>query len=156
MEENVTDSGGVTNFGVSLRFYRQTVKPDATESDIRNLSVTDAEHVYKTQFWDKGRYAELDSQTLATKMLDLSVNMGPHEANKLLQRAINVLNPSLVTVDGVVGIHTIAAANAADPQKLYDQLISEGRDFYSNTLIAHPEDRVFYSGWSRRLNLVPA
>ncbi len=156
LESNPQDAGEITNYGISLRFYRSTIQPDATADDIRNLSVAAAEHIYETQFWQKNRYDEIDSQLIASKMLDLSVNCGSLEANKFLQRAIENISPGAVTIDGIFGIRTIAAANAIDERRLYNQLILQALDYYQNILIAHPEDRVFYKGWVTRLNSIPS
>lgn len=75
---------------------------------------TDANRVYKLQYWDTLRLDEVDaiSEDIAQELFDTGVNMGIGRAGTFLQRALNVLNrgqadyPDL-TVDGVVGPATI-------------------------------------------------
>ena len=50
LEENPNDPGGITNHGISLRFLK-SIKPDASEEDIRNLTVNQAKTIYYDHFW---------------------------------------------------------------------------------------------------------
>ena len=155
LTDDKRDMGEITNHGISLRFYRATVKPDANDADIRNLSVAEAEAIYKAQFWGKSRYGELNSQLIATKMLDLAVNLGAHEANLCLQRAINNCCTPAITLDGIIGVKTIDCANILDENVLYGYLIVEAGKVYQEILIAHPQDKPFAAGWNKRLNKEP-
>ena len=74
---NLKDKGGETNFGISKRSYPKT--------DIKNLTLGRAMHIYKRDFWIPGRYEEIHLQTIATKVFDISVNMGQKQAVRLLQ-----------------------------------------------------------------------
>lgn len=153
LSNNKDDEGGITNHGISLRFYK-TIKPDATVWDIESLSMTEAESLYERKFWDPMRLEEVDSQHLANRLLDLGVNTGMREASLLLQRAINYLKPKLLKEDGIIGIRTLAAANGAPQQALYDQLILEATKYYNQiSKIAH--NHQFLDGWLHRLTDTP-
>jgi lysozyme family protein len=90
LTDDPNDEGGITNFGISLRFYK-TIFPSATADDIRNLSESQAEQLYRTYWWNKYSYAQFKAVIVAVKVFDMAVDMGPHEAHKLLQSAINSL-----------------------------------------------------------------
>src|ERR1700676_2468756 len=102
LSENPSDPGGLTNFGISQRSY-PTV-------DIRNLTRETAAAIYQRDFW---HYDAVQSQPMATKIFDMSVNMG-HAAIRILQTCLGV------TVDGIWGPGTCAAVNAAGDSLLSD------------------------------------
>jgi len=148
------DSGGITNHGISLRFYRSKIKVDAEPFDIENLKIDDAVKIYEEYFWNRNRYAELNSQELANKMLDLSVNIGAPMANKCLQLAINRMEPhEHLLGDGQMGIKTINVANSIYEPALHNYLILEAARYY-HEIAKHGDNIKFLNGWLRRLESV--
>lgn len=154
LEENPHDEGGITRWGISLRFYRQTVKPDASSDDIRNLSVEQAENIYKAQFWDKQRLNEIDSQKIANRMLDLSINCGNHAATIILQQAVNHCLNVPLQVDGIIGIRTIAAANGRPESVVYYHLIEMAKIHYYD-IAKIGDNNIFLKSWLNRLTDTP-
>lgn len=75
------DPGGETNFGISRRSYPDT--------DIFNLTRSEALEIYWRDFWAPNRYGEIADRWIAAKVFDLAVNMGAKKANRLLQIAVN-------------------------------------------------------------------
>ncbi len=72
---------------------------------------------YKTEFWNRWYYV-LNSNEIAKRVLDASVNMGPGTAVKLLQQAFNSsCNPSSTRLreDGAWGPSTVLSANSVEP-----------------------------------------
>jgi lysozyme family protein len=88
----ITDSGGLTKYGVSQKAY-----PDL---DIRNLTFADAAKIFKDDYWDLVHGDELPSP-LNVYVVDAAYNMGPRTAMKILQRALGN-----VSVDGRWGPRT--------------------------------------------------
>lgn len=92
---------------------------------------SEAERVYKLQYWDTLRLDEIDaiSEDVSQELFDTGVNMGIGRAGKFLQRSLNVLNrgqadyPDL-TVDGVVGPATIHSLRSyIDRRKAQGELV---------------------------------
>ncbi len=137
------DSGGETNFGISKRSY-----PDI---DIKALTRSEAIEIYYMDFWLKQSYRDLYYAPLTIKSFDMSVNMGPRQANKLLQEAANTMGEDL-DVDGCLGIQSINALNELDGETLLNQYRSELTDFYQNLVERHPHDQKFLEGWLKRVN----
>jgi lysozyme family protein len=129
--DNPSDPGGLTNFGISQRSY-PTV-------DIRNLTRETAAAIYQRDFW---HYDAVQLQPMATKIFDMSVNMG-HAAIRILQTCLGV------TVDGIWGPGTCAAVNAAGDSLLSDYRLALGRH-YQNLVLANPALAQFLKGWLRR------
>lgn len=83
---------------------------------MRDLPFEAATQIYKTQWWDLLKLDDISSISKATaiEMFDTAVNCGQSVAGTFLQRALNALNREEkdypdVTVDGLIGLQTIAA-----------------------------------------------
>jgi lysozyme family protein len=72
---------------------------------------------YEKEFWTPLMLGGLESQDVATRVLDMAVNGGPQTAIRLLQMAINALGHDIVE-DGHNGPNTLSAANSCDPESL--------------------------------------
>jgi len=136
------DPGGETKYGISKRQY-----PDL---DIASLTREQAIEIYRRDWWDKYGYGKLTSPAIAAKVLDLSVNMGPRQAHILLQRALHAVGRRDVTIDGIIGPQTIAAANSVSPDALLAALRAEAAAYYRQLVAARPELRRFEQGWLNR------
>ena len=101
-----------------------------TSLDITNLTKQQAIDIYYRDWWVKYRYGEIADVDLATKVFDLSVNMGPSQGHKILQRAINFVEDDSLEVDGIIGPKTIAAANSADAEKVLQTMRFMAAEYY--------------------------
>ena len=138
-----TDLGGETNFGISKRAH-----PDV---DIKNLTVTHAEKIYKEHYWHP-QLERMDDQAVATKLFDMMVNMGPRRAVRLFQSSVNRLARGVrpIPVDGKLGPMTVGRANELDGAKLLDAMRENAAEYYRAIVKAKPEQRKFLRGWLRR------
>jgi len=151
------DPGGATNYGISLRYLKGQGLAvgdfdddgDIDIDDIRAMSKTDAEKIYRDQWWDKYQYGKLHDQRIATKVLDLAVNMGAHQAHKLLQRAVRSCG-SPVAEDGILGEKTFFAVNGTDGACLLTALRSEAAGYYRTLVTEHGDFERFITGWLNR------
>ena len=143
------DYGGITNFGISLRFY-QTIKPNADKDDIRGLTVDMARAIYRKEFWERNKYNLIASQKVAGKVFDLSINMGAQSANICLQRAVLAASGRQLALDGIVGTHTLFAVNHSDFDALYAALKSEAAGYYRALILANKSLDVYETGWLNR------
>jgi len=135
------DPGGETKYGISKRSY-----PDL---DIANLTRADAIAIYYRDWWQRYGYDRLQDDAVATKLLDMAVNMGPATAHRLLQEALVFLGYP-VAVDGILGPQTVAAANRADPKRLLQVLRWLAAHHYYRIAVQRPQSRAFLVGWLRR------
>jgi len=135
------DPGGETKYGISKRSYPSL--------DIANLTREDAIAIYYRDWWQRYGYDRLQDYAVATKLLDMAVNMGPATAHRLLQGALVFLGYP-VAVDGIIGPQTIAAANKADPKRLLQVLRWRAAEHYYRIAVQRPQSRAFLIGWLRR------
>lgn len=157
---NPNDPGGATNFGISLRFLAEHPElgdfdhdGDVDSEDIRNMKVEDAKMVYKKEWWDKFKYESIVDQTLATKIFDMSVNMGAKRAHILVQTALNKAFGLKLSVDGVLGPATFSVINNCTDdteQTLMTSICDEQWGFYQRLIAGKPSLGVFSKGWKNR------
>jgi lysozyme family protein len=103
-DELITDSGGLTKFGVSQKAYPNL--------DIENLPYEDAEEIFHNDYWEPSKADQLPSP-LNIYVVDAAYNMGVRTSMKLLQRALGN-----VVVDGRWGPRTQTAVTRCDPEIL--------------------------------------
>jgi lysozyme family protein len=144
-------TGEIVNHGITLKFVRNSgYKPDADASFIQNLSAGEASAIYQTYFWNRYSLGSIGDQSLANKVFDLSVNMGP-AAFKLLQSAVNACGGQCA-VDGVLGPVSFAQINGIDPGKLLGEFKELAAERYQTIAEGNTELAGDLTGWLARLN----
>lgn len=148
------DSGGETNFGITVAVARQYGYSGRMRDMPRGLAFD----IYSALYWDKVKADGLLALSAAVceEVVDTGVNMGTGRAGKFLQRALNVLNKqgSLyrdLTVDGAVGPATINALRAyldsRDEQTLVKALNCLQGAYYITLAERREKDESFVYGW---------
>jgi lysozyme family protein len=149
------DPGGITKYGVSVKWL-MSVKEDINEDgvvnseDIKNLTRNEAIELYREYWWDKYCYNDIEDLDVATKMLSLSVNMGPSRAHRILQQSINRLNEKPIKIDGIIGINTLNSANDLPGHDLLEELKINAAHFYVNLIWDNRKLEKYLLGWMRR------
>ena len=134
------DPGGMTNLGVTRNVWREWVKREVDEAEMRSLTPELVTPLYKARYWDACHCSDLP-RGVDYCVFDSAVNMGSSRAAKLLQAALGV------TADGAIGRATIAAATAADPVELLEAF-SLGKETFYQSL---PTFATFGKGWLNRV-----
>jgi lysozyme family protein len=156
---NRNDLGGTTNYGISLRYlkelkdfhYDMDGDGDLDATDIRLLTPEKAKEIYRSQWWEKYGYEQINTQEIATKIFSISVNMGPRQAHKLIQIAITYVSKvAAIPVDGVLGPRTIQAINNTPLIPLLIALSQEQIRFYLRLVDSNPSQKENFVGWVRR------
>lgn len=127
------DNGGKTRYGITEAVARK----HHYQGDMKDLPWSTAEFIYRIDYWDKVRADQLPDN-LRFHVFDCAVNSGVSRAVKLLQSCAGV------TVDGIIGKNTIAAAQNVTPEQY-----TEARRAFVRTLEDYD---VFGKGWENRLN----
>ena len=152
--EDANDAGGITNYGVCLRFLK-TIKPTATRDDIINMTKESAKDIFYSEFWLKCHCDELPDK-IAFALFDTAINVGCVQAVKFLQRALNMHSGSHLRVDGIVGNETIAEIddliyNAGVPEvDIVKDFIGKREQFYKDLATKKPSQQSFLKGWLNR------
>lgn len=104
---------------------------------------------YLANFWQTLDIGGVNDQDVANRVMDASVNEGPHQGPTLLQKAANLLGCTL-TVDGVLGPSTFAAVNALDPESLLAAFRTVRAARYKEIVAANPADEKYLDVWLAR------
>jgi lysozyme family protein len=133
-ENNPADPGGETKYGISKRQYPAL--------DIPNLTLEQAMELYQRNYWDPAW--EALPQDIATKLLDMAVNMGRETAVKIIQQAAGVVQ------DGKFGPLTASAIISQDAARLLQEIRARAAVHYARLVLANPDLTGFLLGWMRR------
>lgn len=139
---NPADPGGATNMGITLKLF-SSLYPNQTilRSDLEKLTVEGAKQIYFNKFWSPLHLDEVQSDTVATAILDMSVNQGPNTAVKLAQAACG-----FTICDGIMGPSTVAKLNATDAHVFIYLFMKECVNHYLDLNMP-----VFIKGWLARV-----
>jgi lysozyme family protein len=139
------DPGGATNKGVTLDVFRRFYGPSKTKNDLKAITDTQLEHIYKAGYWDKCRCDELP-HGVDYVVFDQAVNSGPGRSAKWLQVAVGVL------ADGAIGPQTIHATSQQSPAQVINAMCDARLAFLQQLNIW----ATFGRGWKTRVDGVRA
>lgn len=143
------DTGGATNFGITLRVYiayrkrigkplgdMQTVQVEA----LKRITKDEVRHIYRDQYWNRinGNALPLG---LALSVFDMAVNSGVSRAVKMLQRILGVDD------DGIIGMMTLQAVQSEGEFNLIQCYNDERMEFLKRL----SNWDAFGKGWTRRV-----
>lgn len=160
------DPGGATKYGITLRSAKaaQGIDFDADhdgdidEKDIQLMDECTAFKFYH-QWWERYHYGNVVDQTVATKVMDMSINMGPKGvsqktgqifgAHAMVQNAVNRCGYDLV-VDGNLGPKSFEAINECSARELLMELCFLQTEHYRKWCDADPSREVAREGLHHR------
>jgi len=149
-----SDSGGETNFGVTI----STARENGYKGEMVNMTREQAFAIYSKQYWDKIQADKMLSlsEPITEEVVDTGVNMGTKRAVRFLQRCLNVLNNrgrhySDITADGNVGPATLSALShfltTRNEDVMVKMLNSLQGAFYIELAERREKDEAFIYGW---------
>ena len=138
------DHGGRTSRGVTQKEYdayrRLNGKPT---QDVWTASDEEISVIYHVHYWNP--WCDQLPAGVDYLYFDFCVNAGPHQATKILQRAIGI------TDDGVFGPITLESAVKVSPKLLIATFSQSKRRFYYSL-----HQQKYLKGWLNRVDHVEA
>lgn len=150
LSDDPDDRGGITKYGISLRWLRSHPDGDITgdgivdADDIRALTPDAAARFYHSGFWLAANCHQLPAP-LNVAVFDFAVNAGVSRAAMVLQESLRV------RADGVIGPVTLRAALNADGHELLVDYLGRRALFYTDLVRANSSQAKFLRGWLNRL-----
>lgn len=146
ISDHPSDPGGLTKWGISLRFLKMigfdvTGDSRIDKADIRALTIEQVKSLYKTYFWN---FCDCDKMPypIALCVFDCAVNQGPGRSIKFLQKAIDT------KADGDFGPKSRQALAKSDINTTIYRFMARRAMHYTSL----PSLLVFGLGWFRRLS----
>lgn len=147
------DPGGPTKYGITLKYLRQVElmrtfvergisfdldeDGDVDDRDVMMLEEHHAMIVYE-EWWDRCGYGNIVDQQVATKSMDMSVNMGPLRSHRYIQLAVIACGYT-VKVDGLLGTkESFPAINKCQPRELLLEMCHLQTEHYRRWCDAKP------------------
>ena len=156
------DPGGATKFGVTIHTMRRlgldlTGDGQVNARDVRALTRAHAVEIFLKHYYQRPGIAGLPG-ALQASVFDMYVNAGAN-AVRILQNLLRQMGQA-VSVDGVIGPQTLAAAQAAAekaPEHIADAYGIARRNYYFRLADRRPKSRKYArtraggkGGWIRR------
>jgi len=133
------DRGGPTNYGITQRTLNEW---SGGGMDVREISEEMARSIYKDQYYTKPKIDWL-APHIQPIVFDMSVNHGPVNAVKILQKS---MNSDDVVVDGLIGVITAQESIYLSVSRLVNARIQ----FYADIVANDNSQAVFLKGWLNR------
>lgn len=155
LNEDFDDKGGITNFGISLKFLKETgdkyCKDGNYEQYIRNMTIDQAKDIYHAEFWLE-IYEEIFDTYARNYIFDMAVNHGHSTAHTLTQRSLMAID-FLLDDDGIFGSTTLDAINCWTNEitcSLKSALKATRAQYYHCIVSHNPSQKKYLNGWLRR------
>lgn len=173
------DPGGATMIGITLRYLMDLGEIDPDDGylygdmnrdgkidirDIQKLTFDEAMKIYYHEWWLELGYDKILSDRIAFRLLDQAVVSGPHQAHKVLQRAVNAVLgiPGIpigsgkkleqLKVDGSLGPKTVATVNALTCSEAMDLILENSYKVEAKKFFASLGKPYFLKGWINRVD----
>lgn len=137
------DNGGATQFGITHDDLSRWRNYPVSEEDVKNLTLPEAEEIYKAWYWDTLSLDLVKSQLVAELIFNFGVNMGVVAIAMMTQSCLGVVQ------DGKVGPKTLSAINSAD-DNLPKNIFKAVQLRYVRIVKWNPSQLVFLEGWINR------
>ncbi len=158
--DDPADTGGITNYGVSLRFAKANgldVNKDGVidRRDIIDLLPEAAAGILKRFFWDALRLDEIPRRP-AVVLYDGAINQGCKTAVCQMQTACNILHGGYLRIDGAMGpvtrqrVADICAKGQA--AALAQAALRQRSARYRRLVQQRPANEKFLKGWLNRVD----
>ncbi len=164
LSDNKKDPGGITKYGVSLRFLKGLGLAlgdldhdgDVDADDIRNMTPEQSRAIFRREFFNRYSIADYPAP-VGMALYDAMVNMGPVQAGKCLQYALNFYPGMTLLVDGVIGNNTKKAlaskcVTEATTMNVALRAVAQRQKFYHCLVKKNPDLDRFLLGWLNRTN----
>lgn len=138
------DPGGATNKGVTLATFRSIFGKNKTVSDLKNITGSQWDIIFKKYYWDKCKADQINNQSIANMFVDFAWHSGLGNAVPIMQKVAGLHKP-----DGIVGNITLTAINTHPNQSaLFESLKKARMDF----LRGRKTWWKYGNGWTNRVN----
>lgn len=150
--DHPADRGGPTKYGITQATYGTWLGRPATIADVQAITEDEAREIYARNYYHTPRLSLLPEE-IQPLVFDCSINHGPRNAVRLVQRTLNKAGFGPCDVDGALGpdsARRAAGAQAAMGALFANAIVQERVALYEAIVARDPSQSVFLNGWKRR------
>lgn len=136
------------NIGTNHGIAGKTARELGYQGPMQDLTKDAALDIYERMYWPG--LEMIESQAVATKLLDLRVQFGVGGGTLLAQKAVNQFEGFNISEDGGFGPQTKNAINEIEPGAYLEALATEAEARYRADVARHPEKAEWLDGWLDR------
>jgi lysozyme family protein len=138
------DHGGLTRYGVTQATLSTYYGRAASDAEVLALTPATVAEVYQKLYWAPIQGDKIQSQPVATVLLDLAILCGPAAAVRMAQAILGV------AADGLLGPKSLAALNAAVGATFVKRLSRSACQYFANIAVRNPTQAKWLPGWQIR------
>jgi lysozyme family protein len=120
------DLGGRTRFGIAEKWH--TMPPEFWTAKPED-ALPMAANIYRNEYFKPMRGYDFENQRIASKCLDIYVNLPAESRMKVIQQAVCDCGQT-IEVDGAMGPNTVAGINSCEPEALLKALCVRQAEHY--------------------------
>lgn len=153
------NNAGAANYGITEKWFRAAIDPNATAETIRKLTPERARDIRRIYWWPP--WSRIDDDRLSQALYITAFNIGPVPAIKILQRALNnrlfiIESPTPeLSEDGKLGPKTYAAIEEADQAGhsswIVDKFKQDLLSYYEELAKQNAANAKYLPGWKNRV-----
>jgi len=128
-----------TNMGVTNTTWSEWTGHEATEKEMRNLTIDQISPLYEQRYW-RSTYCEVLPRGLDFLVFSMGVNAGPGRAIKLLEQSVGAV------ATGILGPRITNQIAHSDVGQLIGQYSKQRSEYYIS--LHRPQ---FIDGWLKRV-----
>lgn len=153
------DAGGATNMGIAWRTWQSYARADLgvepTLENLKQLTEEQAETIYRKRYWEPRGFCKIDNPRVALMIYDWTITSG--KAVREVQEVLVGQFGKKVTIDNVMGQHTIDSINDVPDQEALVNGIASARKGYYRSLTFNRDgsrnsNQKFLKGWLARVD----
>lgn len=140
------DQGGKTKYGI----IEEEARNFGYEGNMEDLTIDFAKNIYLKKYYLGNKLDKVVNDKAALSICDWAVNSGKNGI-KNLQVALNQINGTHLSVDGIIGNKTLGVLNATDSEKFLKVYHDLQRSYYKAKVEADETQEKFLIGWMNRV-----
>lgn len=145
----LSDRGGPTKYGITIKTLSDWRKCECTPLDVKNLTIEEASAIYKENYINKPGIIRINDEKLVVLVFDMCVHSGVSAAIKTLQRCVGT------QPDGILGAVTLGVIKAfKDPSEVRERFLNSRLAYLNNIIARDPTQVEYEKGWNNRIKLL--
>ncbi len=145
------DHGGATKYGITAGTLTRWRKQPVSVDDVRELSLAEAESIYRALYWTPICGEQLVQLPIAIALFDTAVLFGVGVSTIYAQQSL-VSSGMVLAIDGTLGARSVLGLNTVTASTFLKHLHELLTTRIAAIVAKDPGDTKFRNGWEKRVD----